>query len=1304
MTFDLCDAQEGLWLAQLLAPQNPLFNTGQYITLNGPLDRDIFAQAHARTMTEADALRLRISARSGRAQQSLSAPTPVLEIVDLRGAPDPHAQALAAMQSDSDTPIDPATDPLARFILFVLTDTRHLWYERLHHLAIDGFGMVLLTNQVAAHYSAALAGKAAPQPLAPLAQALEADASYRASTTRHEDAAYWHGIGATLGTPASPSPRSAPRQSSDMFLRLHAEVPATTAQKIAARARQLRLGWPDVLTLFTAAYLRRVSPSETGEAGDDAARAVFGLPFMARFGSAAARVPCMWMNVLPYQLDLSETDDLDTALTRASAPLVQGRKHGQYRSETLRRDLGRTGVNDRLYGPLINVQPFDIAPRFAGISSRLHILSAGPVDDLTVSFRGNDTQGMTVEIDANPALYDTATIRAHLARLLTFLDGASTAARLCDVASVTPAEHQRLIKDLNATDHPVPATTLTALIEAQMQATPDAPAVAFGTSVLSYRELDQRSRALAQQLVARGAGKDRLVAVALERSPHLAVALVAILRAGAAYVPLDPAQPGERLKALIAQTTPVALLAEHELDAGLAPLCPADWPQEPSDAALPVPAPHDLAYVLFTSGSTGAPKGVMIEHDAIVNRLLWMRDTFGFSHTDRILQKTPATFDVSVWEFFLPYLCGGTLVFAAPDAHRDPAALAQTIRTQAISVLHFVPSMLSAFLDHPDSLGLSLRQVFCSGEELTAPQRDRFHARICAQLHNLYGPTEAAVDVTWWNASAGDTAVPLPIGHPVWNTQLYVLDAEKRPVPEGVAGELYLGGRQLARGYLGRDDLTRARFVPSPFEAGARLYATGDLACIRPDGALIYLGRNDQQVKIRGMRVEPEEVAAVLRQIDGVSQAVVLARRDLGPKVHLVGYVVADAAFDSEAARIALGARLPAHMVPSALVTVAQFATTANGKLDRKALPAPPRAAATGTPCQTPLERQIATVMRATLALDDLPLREADFFALGGDSLSALQLLLGLEDLTGRRVPLGQIFETPQIYALANALGQQEKTHAGLDPLLPLSRGASGAPALFLLHPAGGLAWGYRSLARALSETTGCSVIGLQSPVLTGAAIPATLTALCRSYADLVEAQTPSGTIHLGGWSLGGILAQDIAVELRERGRSIGAVLVLDAYPAQAWRNEPVPDPVTALRALLAIAGFDPAAHPDLDTRAKVVDFLTQNARLLGTLPRDVLDAVVRLVTGTNALMRAHEQRMFDGTLTHIRAANDHSGRDLSAAMWAPYCRDLHCLELPCLHKDMVAPAQVDAIAAGFQAALANGPFQRLPTLESSKA
>lgn len=1271
----LTEPQEGLWYAQALDPANPILNTGQYLELTGPLDRNALARAVFLTVAESPALSLRFHDTPQGPRQRPGLP-PILGFVDLTAQPDAGSQAVAQMRADSRRPLNLVAEPAAALSLIALGPERHFLYERIHHLAIDGYGMVLVTNRIAAHYAALLGQGPVPEPFGPLALAQDEDAAWRASPRRAADRDWWHGQLADLPEVAGPAPGRA--VSSHEFLRDSRQLHPSLLRNLADYAARHRLGWPDVLNALCGAYLARWTGGE----------AVIGLPFMARMGRKIADVPCMAMNVLPHRLRPDEDAPLPEWLAAQSKAMAQARRHGLYRSELLRRELGLVGGTRRLYGPIVNVQPFDRAPDFPGLDCRLHILGAGAVDDLTLTFRGDPASGMIFEVDANPALYAPGEVRGHGDRLLAFLTAALAAATLAEVPTASPAEIAARAEQAHATRHPLPDTSLTALIEARLAATPDAPALRFGDSVLSFAEMDRRSAALASALAARGAGRDRIVAVALERSLELPLALLATLRAGAAYLPLDPEHPPERIARILSLSRPALVLTTpdlaHLFPAGTDLLFPADWPDQ--GQATGDPQPGDLAYVIFTSGSTGEPKGVAVEHRAIVNRLLWMQAHYGIDAQDRILQKTPATFDVSVWEFFLPMIAGAELVMAPPGAHRDPAAIARIIREAAVTTCHFVPSMLSAFLAAPASQGLTMARVFCSGEELTADQRDRFHARMTAELHNLYGPTEAAVDVSYWPAAPEDHSNPIPIGFPVWNTTLEVLDDRMRPVPPGLAGNLYLGGVQLARGYLGRPDLTAERFIDSPL---GRLYATGDLARLRPDGAVTYLGRSDHQVKIRGLRIELGEIEAAIMATGLAHEAVVTAREDHAGEKRLVAYLVPGEGYRPGLLAERLAAGLPAYMLPSAEVALAALPVTSNGKLDRKALPAP-EFTASGRAAQTPTEQLLARLFAQILHLDAPAPAEADFFALGGDSLSAVRLAQALEAETGRDPGLGTIFENPILAALADALETRAPQDDGLGPLILLADGDAEAAPLFLIHPAGGLAWGYRGLARQIAPAR--RVFGLQHPGLDPAMpLPHSLSELAWDYARRVIDLVPQGPVHLAGWSVGGILAQEIAVILSGMGRAPGMVAMLDSYPADAWRNESEPDPVAALRALLAIAGYDPEGHPELDSRDKVVGFLRRGDSALGALPAAVLDGVVRTVTSTNRLIRAHRHGRHEGTVTHFRAAKDHKDRDLTPAMWVHYAGSVEVIDLPFLHAEMtsaeavllIAPELIRRMAAG---------------------
>lgn len=1295
-SFPLAEAQAGLWYAQRLDPANPLFNTGQYIELAGPLDRAAFEAALAQAVIEADALALAlIDDPVGPRQMIDPARRPVLEVIDLSAEADPFAAATADIARDMATPVDPVRDRLAAERLFVLGPDRHIWQQRVHHLAIDGYGMILLTQRVAELYNAragTTAGSPVPGNPAPSVRvALEEDAAYRASEKRATDGAYWQGLFADRPEVASLAPGTP--ISAFTFHRRAVEIDRAAFARLRALGDQVNVPWPDVVTALAAAYVQRYTGTP---------EVVVGVPFMARMGSAAARVPAMLMNVLPLRVAVPAGAPLPDYLASVAKSLTRARRHGRYRSEQLRRDLKLIGGQRRLHGPLINLLPFDETPRFAGLESRLEVLSTGPVEDITFTFRLHGTDGLRLEVDANPDLYDAASVEAHAARLARFIAAASDADTLDHVPTATPEEAHWALVTLNATDHPVPDTTLAALIEAKMRETPDAPALRFEGQTLDYATLDARSRALAEALAAEGIGREDIVVVALPRSLELVIALIAIIRAGAAYLPVDLAQPDARLARILASASPKLVLAgegDAPRFAGVPVLSPAAWPREPAGAPLagtPLagPQPGDAAYVIYTSGSTGEPKGVVIEHRAIVNRLEWMRAHYAFTPADIILQKTPATFDVSVWEFFLPFLTGCLLVVAPPEAHRDPVALARLIRAEAITTAHFVPSMLAAFLAEPSAQGLSLGRVFCSGEELPADLRDRFHRTLKAELHNLYGPTEAAVDVSYWPAARDDRSLPVPIGFPVWNTRLYVLDEQGRPQPPNVAGQLYLGGVQLARGYLGRPDLTAERFVADPSLPGERIYATGDLALLRPDGAVVYLGRSDHQIKIRGLRIELGEVEAAVMASGLVRQAGIVAREDRGTK-RIVAYVVPEPGADLAILKARVAAKVPDYMVPAAFVALDALPVNANGKLDRAALPAPDFAGTGQRAPQTPTEQRLAALFADQLQLATPLAADDDFFALGGDSLAAVALLLRVREAFGRDPGLGALFAQPSVEGFARLIDAEgEGEDSGLDPLITLVNGDPALPPLFTIHPAGGISWCYGRLARTLEPRR--TVYGLQAPALApDGTVPASLEALAADYVARIRAIRPEGPYHLLGWSVGGILAQAMAVRLRELGCEVGLVAMLDSYPCDVWRGEPDPGEDGALKALIAIAGHDPDRLPALAlNRASVLAFLRASDSPLGRLPDAALDGVVRVVAGNNRLVRGHHHRRYDGTLTHIRAGLDHQGRDLSPDQWRAYARDVAVIEVPALHAQLTGPEATAHIAPALARLLAGHDFK----------
>jgi amino acid adenylation domain-containing protein len=589
------------------------------------------------------------------------------------------------------------------------------------------------------------------------------------------------------------------------------------------------------------------------------------------------------------------------------------------------------------------------------------------------------------------------------------------------------------------------------LVKAQAHRTPDAEAVRCGGHALAYAELDRRAGRLASRLRALGVGPDVPVGVCLDRSCELVVALYGVLKAGGCYVPLDPDYPADRLAFMLNDAAPPVVLTQTHLadrlprHAAETILLDDDWGADADGGELADPGltPDHLAYVIYTSGSTGTPKGAANAHRGICNRLLWMQEAYRLTGEDTVLQKTPASFDVSVWEFFWPLLAGARLVLARPGGHKDPAYLADLIRDEHVTVCHFVPSMLEAFLREPDLAErcASLRDVVCSGEALSHALQERFFARLPARLHNLYGPTEAAVDVTYWECRRNDPRTVVPIGRPIANTQMHVLDKHGHEVPVGMPGELYIGGVGLARGYHNRPDLTAERFAEHP-DFG-RLYRTGDIGRWLSDGAIEYLGRTDHQVKVRGCRIELGEVEAALRSHPGVQDAAAAAVGANGD-ARLVGYLVpAGQGHVSPAAlRDHLKARLPEYMVPAAFVTLDGLPLTPSGKLDRKALPtldtARPGPEASYVAPRNPVEQAVALIWADVLGVERVGAHD-NFFDLGGHSLLATQVLSRIRQAYPVDISLRRLFEEPTVANLASAImdGQRRSDNETIDKVAP---------------------------------------------------------------------------------------------------------------------------------------------------------------------------------------------------------------------------------------------------------------------------
>ena len=1265
-----------------------------------------------------------------------------------------------------------------------------LWvYHSFSHVVADGFAAFNGLSRVAAIYRALSAGQPVPATRRmSLQQLLDADDA--ASTARDEDVTFWEASGALeqedtslAGRTASPSAQS---------VRLAFSIDTLTQQALLDAAKQHAVSWPVLATAAVGSYLARVGGYPQASFGVPQMNRMFArtLPEATRaLGTASAQTGCTAVNVLPVQV--AATGPIAQSLHSVKEQYARNAEHPLARQEDLERTA--RNAQSRLFGAQINVVPFDAVLPLAAPSkdesgspvptARIHNISAGPVADATFTLRGMPGRGNSIscEIDMNPALYTAEELERHAARLREWLPAYAAEAQregasLNNLGLATEAELATL-RELTApalTEHPLEYKTLLGRFRDAVAAHPQALAVldsapapgevltpeserayAFDRA-LTYAELDERARALAAQLLDWGVRPSDAVGLRVHRGAEQYVALYALLYAGATYVPVLPDLPAERVGVMMEDAECSLLLhgpGLHPLSAEeLNPQEPqrhANLPQhtlpllstdEPTRVPSSAPAAEELpgtktgldedAYVLFTSGSTGRPKGVAISHRAIDNRLRWQQHQIPVGEGDRVLHKTPISFDVHVWELYWPLAEGAAVVIAAPEGHRDPAYLARVIAEQSVTAVHFVPTMLSALTSSPAARRIladagfgqdreqPLRYVVCSGEALQKDQVQAAGEVLGAYPLNLYGPTEAAVDVTFWETSTDPQRESVPIGEPVWNTGTLILDPTGHPVPLGVTGELHLSGVQLARGYKNNPQATAAAFVEQA-PAGAlpllngesqRLYRTGDLACLEilPDGRAVigYRGRTDYQIKVRGQRLELGDIEMALAAVEGVSASVALLYRGLREPalaaVLEVGDVPAERAEQLvEAAREHCAQVLPDYMVPTLWHTLPALPVSPSGKADRKLLASldltPQTSDAEGP--HGLLEQQLCSIIAGVLGRERFGVDE-DFFASGGHSLAALEVIAAVEEQLGLSVSIGALFAHPTVQALAASIAGERGEGAEFAPVLPLREhvvtqreqpvvpDTTEAPApLFILPPAGGLGWCYAGYLSHLPAQQGVYAVQAEAFSDPYAGFASSLQELAEGYLKLIEKTLAERSLPrrfaLMGWSVGGTAAVQVAALAQAAGAQVERVILLDAYPSEQWQGVPAPDEQESFRALLRMGGLpEPAADEQLDLPG-TLERLQRAGSAMGYLPEEKLGVCLGSMRASAALMRGAEQAFFEGDVLLVGVPHEDQPY-LDAAGWAAHASSFRSVLLEGTHPDLVNPARLAEVTGHF--------------------
>jgi amino acid adenylation domain-containing protein len=1035
-------AQQRLWFFDQLEPGTLAYNIPLAVKISGPLDLAALHRSLNAIVARHESLRTSFTVVDGVPVQaiapSLELPLPLL---DLREHPELDVLRLAT--EDNLKPYDLAHGPLIRAQLLRSAEQEHVLLLNMHHIVSDGWSLGVLVREMGALYEQFSRSQPASIPELPIQYA-----DYAAwqrdwlGEALDEKLAYWKKqLGGSLPVLELPTDRPRPAIQTYRGGRHFVSLPKALTEALRTLSRE------EGVTLFVtllAAY-QTLLHRYTGQHD-----LIVGSPIAGRNRSELEALIGLFVNSLVLRTDLSGNPTFRELLQRVREVSLDADAHQDAPFEKLvealapERNLSQNPLFQAMFvfqtAPLgdLNVAGLTLTP--------LDVESGTAKLDLSLELYDR-AEGIGGWIEYNSDLFDDATIARMAEHFQSLLEGAvaDRSQRIAELPLLTAAERQQLLVDWNRTaaEYADAERCLHELIERQVARTPDAIAVVFEEMALSYRELNDRANQLAQHLHTLGVGAETLVGVCAERSPELVIALLGVLKAGAAYVPIDPSYPSERVQFMLHDAQPPVLLTQRHLveqlpEHGATVIAlDVDWPQiarqgtqNPAHRA----SADTIAYMIYTSGSTGRPKGALNSHRSIVNRLLWMQQQYQLTPDDRVLQKTPFSFDVSVWEFFWPLITGARLVLARPEGHKDSAYLVELITAQQISTLHFVPSMLQMFLETPGvRLCTSLRQVICSGEALSFELQERFFSRMQCALHNLYGPTEAAVDVSFWACTQTYARRIVPIGRPVANTQLYVLDRYGQPAPVGIPGELHIGGVQLARGYWQRPALTAEKFIPDPFSAvpDARLYRTGDLARVLPDGAIEYLGRLDFQVKLRGFRIELGEIEALLARHPAIREVVVDARGS-GDDKRLVAYIVPayEPAPSVAELRQFLQAKLPDYMVPSAFMILPQIPLSPNGKADRRALPDPeairPELEAGYVPPRSEIERAIAAIWQEVLKLEQVGTRD-NFFDLGGHSLLMVQVHTRLREIVEREISMVDLFKYPTISALAEFLSDEQR-------------------------------------------------------------------------------------------------------------------------------------------------------------------------------------------------------------------------------------------------------------------------------------
>jgi amino acid adenylation domain-containing protein len=1265
-------AQQRLWVLNRLEPDSPIYNIPAAIRLKGSLNVGALNQTLGEIVRRHQILRTIFPAIDGEPIQIIQDSSEMrVALVDLQDLLESQREAetrrLAAVEIN--VPFNLAEGPLIRALLIQLGEEDHVIIFTMHHIVCDGWSMDVLVGEVTALYKAYC--NALPSPLAGL-EIQYADFAVWQREWLHGDVYerlldYWKdklaGAPGLLDLPTD-RPRPAVQTARGDCLTFALSESSSKHLKDLSRQEGVTM-FMTLLAAFEVLLYRYSNQTDI----------VVGTPIANRNRSELENLIGFFVNTLVLRTDLGGTPSFIDLLTRVRKTSLDAYAHQDLPFEKLveliqpERSMSHSPLFQMMFG--LQNNPRGVLQLPGLTLSQLDVVNRTAKFDLTLMM---DDSGAVVTgaFEYNTDLFDASTISRLISHFQTLLEGVVNNPHqpISRLPMISAAERSEIFKWNKTGTRFSELDCLHRMIEAQVERTPDAVAAVFDQQTVTYRDLNSRANQLARYLQAQGVGPEALVGVCMHRSIEMIVSLLGVLKAGAAYVPIDPDYPADRQAFMIGDSELEVLLTnEAQMEqlggfAGKALVVDRQWPRisvESGDNLRTLVETQNLAYMIYTSGSTGKPKGAMNTHGAIANRLLWMQQEYGLTETDRVLQKTPFSFDVSVWELFWPLMTGARLVIAEPGGHKDTRYLIELIEREQITTLHFVPSMLQVFMQEEGLEQItSVRRVICSGEALSKELVESFYQKMSGKLENLYGPTEAAVDVTKWSCER--EGVGVRIGKPISNVQIEILDEEMEQVPVGVKGEVYIGGEAVGRGYWRRADLTAEKFTSNPYseEEGARLYRTGDIGRYDERGEIEYLGRADNQVKVRGYRIELGEIEAALVNLEGVSEAVVTARED-GAERMLVAHVVGEHGAELRGSRIRekLTEKLPAYMVPAAVVLIEQMPLTHNGKIDRKCLAAlevsrPEERKAFVGPRDF-IELNLKNIWEEVLGVRPISTNE-NFFELGGHSLLAVRVIARILNQFKQDLPLATLFQEPTIQDLAKVLRRRD-TSSTISPLVKIQQGGSGRP-FFCVHPSGGNVLCYLDLARHLDPDQ--TFYGLQDPprLNGGGKYYQSIEEMASVYVESARAVQPNGPYLLGGYSFGGVVAYEMAQHLIRRGEEVALLAILDSgAPINARQILDLEDDMGMNEGvMLALNIRDQARRHGRDLPLVLSDLLqldpdeqlsnvADRAKKAGLLPPEIglheIDNYIKLHKSRREVIGSYVAQPYPGRVTLLRTNAD---------------------------------------------------------------